>query len=234
MQMTSKNGEGGNVIFYVLLGIVLVGLLTVAIRNGGNAGKEDIAGEDMVLKAGEIQRHGAEVARAVAYILQDGASEADIRFAPPDDNSTQYGDITTTPTLQVFGTSGGRATYRAPPANMQNTTANWEFFATTAIPQIGSDKPELVAVLPDVTEAFCKAINNQLGFDQTTQPTDHVNGTTPDCVMGGATDRFDGTYDDTGPNEMDDTTFSRLPSAQACVYCASNSTYNYYYVLMSR
>lgn len=234
MQPIRNKNQNGNVIFYVLLGIVLVGLLTVAIRNGGNAGKEDITGEDMVLKAGEVQRHGAEVARAVTYILQDGASEADIRFAPPDDNSTQYGDITTTPTKQVFSTSGGRATYRSPPENVQNSAANWEFFATTAIPQIGSDKPELVAVLPDVTEAFCKVINSQLGFDQTTQPTDNVNGTTPDCVMGAVTDRFIGTYADSGPNGMDDTTFSRLPSAQACVYCASNSTYNYYYVLMSR
>ncbi len=234
MQMTSKNGEGGNVIFYVLLGIVLVGMLTVAIRNTGSTGREDIESEDLLLKAGEVQRHAAETARAVAYILQDGASEADIRFAPPDDNSTQYGDIVNTPNRQVFGTSGGRATYRAPPANVQATAANWEFFATTAIPQIGSDKAELVAVLPDVTEAFCKTINAQLGFDKTTQPTDIVNGTTPDCVMGAITDRFDGTYDDSGPNEMDDTTFSRLPSAQACVYCASDSTYNYFYVLLSR
>jgi len=99
---------------------------------------------------------------------------------------------------------------------------------------MGSDRAELIAVLPNVTETFCKAMNSQLGFKAGTQPTDSSSGSSPDCVMGSASDRFTGSFNDLSPNLMDSSTFSKLPAPQACVYCASNSTYNYYYVLLSR
>ena len=38
------------------------------------------------------------------------------------------------------------------------------FFGTSAIPQVGSDKADLIAVLPNVTLEFCNTINLQLGL----------------------------------------------------------------------
>lgn len=230
--MTHYNSQQGNIILYVLLGIVLVGLLTVAIRNSGGM-RSDIDAEDMVLKAGQVQRHANEVAQAVSMMISDRVSEADLRFALPDDNTTEYGDIATTPEYQIFSPQGGKVTYRQPPEGAQVTAAPWEFFATTAIPQMGSDKAELIAVLPDVKEELCTQINKQVGQVVTAVPADLSTGTTPDCVMGANSDRFVGVFKDVSPNVLDDTTFDPLPAAQACVQC-SDSTYNYYYVLMSR
>lgn len=225
--------ESGNVVFYVLLGIVLVGLLTVALRNSGGT-KGDIDTEDAALKATQVQNNAAEIGRAVATLLTEQVSEADIRFAPPDDASTQYGNITTTPANQVFSSAGARATYRLPPAGIQTAVANWEFFATSQIPQVGSDKAELIAVLPNVTQEFCEAINRQLGFTGATQPLDSATGTTPDCVNGTGPQRFVGSFNDISPNVLDKTSFSKLPVLEACVKCASDDTYNYFYVLMAR
>jgi len=230
MNYPSKSPESGNVILYVLIGIFLVGLLTAAIRNVGG-GNDNIDKENLLLKAGQVQRHAAEIAQGVNIILEKKASEADLRFAH-DDAPSDYGLITTTPEYQVFSTEGGSATYRMPPAGV-NDGSGWEIFATSAIPQVGSDKADLIAVLPNVTEAFCTVMNAQLGFDTGTQPTDDAAGS-PSCVMGDPTDRFDGTFNDSSPNPLDDTTFSKLPAYQACVSCASNDTFNYYYVLMAR
>lgn len=223
--------ERGSLLLYILLGIVLIGALTIALRNSGG-GSQNIDREDFILKAGQVQRYGAELSSSVADLLSNGISESDIRFAHPD-APADYGNITTNPTQQIFGKTGGKANYRTAPLEI-NDGSPWEFFATTRVPQIGSDKAELIAVLPNVTEEFCKVINSQLGFTSGTQPTDSVTGSTPDCIQGASTDRFTGTFSDISPNLMDGTTFSRLPAIQACVYCDSDTTYNYYYVLITR
>lgn len=223
--------QKGSILLYILLGIVLLGALTVALRNT-ESGIDNIDKEDMILKAGQVQRYAVNLSSAINLLLGNGLSEADIRFAHPD-AASEYGLITSIPTRQVFSPSGGKASYAVPPDGV-NDGSLWEFFGTTNIPQIGSDKAELIAVLPNVTEGFCATVNAQLGFTSGTQPTDSATGTTPDCVMGAAAQRFTGTFSDTTPNILDDGTFSRLPSLQACVYCAADSTYNYYYVLLAR
>lgn len=225
-----ERGERGNIIFYVLIGIVLIGLLTMAVRNTGGM-KDDINTEDMGLKAAQIQRYGAALAQSVAILLNNHISESELRFAHPD-AAGDYGVITDDPTRQIFAKEGGKAAYNAPPAGV-NDGSNWEFFATTAIPEIGSDKADLVAVLPHVSAEFCAVINTQLGFAAGSQPTDPGSGS-PACIMGAASDRFDGSFNDAAPHELDDASFSKLPAAQACVKCSSDNSYNYFYVLMAR
>ncbi|HPQ50816.1 MAG TPA: hypothetical protein PKZ89_04000, partial [Alphaproteobacteria bacterium] len=161
--------ESGNIIVYVLIGIVLVGLLTAAIRNVGG-GKDNIDTEDLILKSGQIQRYAAELARGVSILLEKHVSEADIRFAHPD-AAANYGLITNNPENQVFDVDGGRARYLLAPDGVNDGSA-WEFFGTSAIPQVGSDKADLIAVLPNVTLEFCNTINLQLGFDAGTMPVD--------------------------------------------------------------
>lgn len=223
--------ERGSLLLYILIGIVLIGALTIALRNSGG-GSENIDKEDLILKTGQIQRYGAELSSTVSDLLSNGISEADIRFAHPD-APNDYGTITTNPSQQIFSKTGGRANYRLPPNNI-NDGSLWEFYGTTNVPQVGSDKAELIAVLPNVTEEFCNAMNIQLGFTKSTQPTDSSTGTTPDCIQATSSDRFVGSFNDGSPNILDATTFSRLPAMQACVYCDSGATYNYYYVLMAR
>lgn len=230
-KLNNDRNESGSLLLYILIGIVLLGVLTIALRNSGG-GSENIDKEDLVLKFNQIQNYGAELSSAVSGLLSNKTSEADIRFAHPD-AAADYGTITTNPTEQVFGKTGGKANYRQPPLNV-NDGSSWEFYGTTHISQVGSDRAELIAVLPNVTQEFCNVINSQLGFTKGTQPADSSTGTTPDCVEGGSSDRFAGSFNDLSPNILDAASFSRLPAMQACVYCASGATYNYYYVLMAR
>lgn len=226
-----KSREAGNIIFYVLLGIVLIGLLTMALRKTNEQSK-DLDQEQIFIKSTQIQKYAAQVAQAVAYLQEKGVSETDMRFAHPK-ASGDYGTITTNPQNQVFHPTGGNADYQLPPTGL-NDGSKWEFYGTTDIPQIGSDKSDLIMVLPNITQEACQIINRQLGFDINTQPEDVASGANPDCVYSTtAADRFTGAFDST-PNVLDDTTFSRLPVTQACVLCASDGTYNYFYVLNSR
>ena len=91
---------------------------------------------------------------------------------------------------------------------------------------MGSDRADLVAVLPNVNKAFCDAVNTIAG--QTTQtPTD--SGA---CVNAGTTNRFHGTFS-SSPQTMDVNSFTSIPAGEACVQC-DGPLYVYYHVLMAR
>lgn len=222
--------ERGNIFVMIFIAIVLIAILTVAIR-GYSGGSDTISKEDLKIQVTQVMRYGAELENAVRTVLDNGISENDIRFAHAD-AAVDYGTIATTPSAQVFSQSGGRAEYRLSPTSiLASGTGAWEFYGTTDIPQVGSDKAELLAVLPNVSGAFCSAVNKELGL--TGQPDDSVTGTTPDCVEGGATYRFGaGAQFNATANVMDVTSFSKKPMTQACVTCGA--AYHYYYVLLAR
>lgn len=222
--------EHGNIFVMIFVAIVLIGLLTAVVR--GTDGKQDITDEDLTIEAANAARYGAELANAIDFVLKNGASENDIRFAPPSGGPAEYGAITTTPSYQIFSRNGGNAEYRlAPDRIMVGAGRIWEFYGTTAIPNVGSPRPELIAVLPDVTQKFCEKVNASLGLIG--QPDDSVTGTTPDCLEGGTTYRFGaGAQFNATPNVLDSGSFSKTPTLQGCVTCGG--TYHYYYVLMSR
>lgn len=232
MANTPLHPERGNVFLMVFLGIVLVAALTVAIR-GFDSGRDDVTQEDLTIKAAEAARYGAELENAVRFVIENGASEAEMRFSPPSNPPAEYGAIATTPAFQIFSHQGGNAEYRFPPAGVTTASSSgiWEFFGTTAIPDVGSDEAELVAVIPHVTAGFCAAVNRAVGLIG--QPDDSVTGTTPDCVAGGSSDRFgSGHTFNTSPNVMDKASFSHTPATQGCVTCGA--AYHYYYVLLAR
>ncbi len=220
--------ESGNILVYVLLGIVLLGLLTAALRQSGDQGK-DLDQERLNIRAGEIQRYAAQIAQGVAVMVEGGVSEAKLKFAHPQGDD-DYGDITDDPPEQVFSSKGGNVPYKLPPPGVNDGTL-WQFYGTTDIPQVGSDKADLIAVLPNVSLEFCKIVNHQLKLGDT-PPVDDSTSTTPDCVASlTAGHKFSGTYMDP-PNELDPDSFTRMPSSQACVSCGSS--YHYFYVLLSR
>jgi hypothetical protein len=223
-----RRNESGNVIFFILLGIVLIALVTAAVRSGGGEG-ENIDREQTAIAASQIRQYASELERGTAIILQSGVSEADIRFAYPDAPS-DYGDITVNPTRQVFDPKGGGVHYQKPPAGA-NGGETWEFYGQTHAPQVGSpSRSDLIAVLPDVAADICNKLNKMSGYNPATHPTD--SGA---CVNSGASKRFgDATqYEDVSPNTMDENNFTVKPATEACVTCDDGKFY-FYHVLIAR
>ncbi|MGH1398218.1 MAG: hypothetical protein ACRBCT_03295 [Alphaproteobacteria bacterium] len=250
------NAENGNVLFMILIAIVLIGALTAAISSGNNAERSNIDDETLVLRASEAQRYASELERAVNFIMQQGFSESDIRFAHPDADS-EYGDLSadTDKRDQVFHREGGGAKYRAAPDGINDGSA-WEFYAGTHIPGMGrDDRAELVAVLPHVTAAFCAKINDlndQSGTMQDTGTTAAGGSNPGNCVNIGALGRFDDSQqfystintmnEASGSFEQDANTSAARPAPQGCVICSmdtnatdgTNDEYHFYHVLMTR
>ncbi len=223
-----NDGQSGNVLIIILLAIALIGALTVALQ-GSSQQSSHIDNETLILRISETQRYASELERGVTFIMQNGFSENDIRFAHPDAHS-DYGDLgaDTDKSDQLFDRIGGAARYRPPPKDVNDGSA-WEFYGNTALPEVGSSRAELIAVLPNVTQAFCEKANSLIGYDAT-QPTDPAT-----CINSGASERFDGgTQFASSPNTVTEATFSLKPSMSGCVQCSSDSSYHFFHVLMAR
>ncbi len=229
--------ERGNMLFMILIAVVLIGILTAVIMRAGNTENSNIDKETLVLRVSEAQRAASEFERAVMFILSNNRSETEIRFAHPAAHA-DYGDYTVDPERQVFHPQGGGATYREPPADINDGISKWEFYGSTAVPGAGSNRADLIAVLPNVTQPFCDRIN-ALNGQPTPPPAD-----TGDCLNTGASWRFNNVNNtnlfDPTPNTMSAATFAQDPNTaaphaalQACVRCDDASN-NYYYVLLAR
>lgn len=233
-----REGERGNMLFIILLAVVLLGLLTAAISQMGGDSAE-IDDESLAIKASEVQRFFSELERAVLFITENGKSEQDIRFSHAN-NHADYGDLDADADKsdQVFHVQGGGATYKLPPPGI-NDGSKWEFYGNTAIPAMGSDRADLVAVLPNVTLAACRKFNRLNGLMN--GATVMIPQDTSVCVHSGAAERFDNAtqYDDT-PNTMNEATFPQndtinkaKPAPEACVEC-TGAKYHIYHVLLAR
>lgn len=251
-----RRGERGNILFMILIAVALIGILTAAVSRTNKPGGATIDKETLLLRTSEIQRYASELERAVNYVMQNGFSEADIRFAHYDAHA-DYGDLGADADKrdQIFDREGGGANYRNPPSSVNDGSA-WEFYGGTHIPGMGrSDRAELVAVLPHVTQAFCDKINELNGqagtmTDDGGSAASAINAGS--CVNLGAVGRFDAatqfyttinTMDETSTSfEHDATTSAARPAPQGCVVCSvdtngANGTsdeLHFYHVLMTR
>ncbi|MGB4107632.1 MAG: hypothetical protein WBK55_07530 [Alphaproteobacteria bacterium] len=244
---TARRSERGNVFFMILIAVVLIGLLTAAIMSTSTTEGSNIDDETLVIRASEVQRAASEYERAVLFILSNGKSEEDIRFAHASADP-DYGDLSadTDPADQVFSPRGGGAAYRDAPDDINNGSA-WEFYGGTAIPGVGTNKADLIAVLPNVTQQFCDRINELNGQPVTPIPEDTGTGAAAgaspgDCLNIGALGRFDDAQQFYGtPNTVDETTFAQdsntsaaRPALQACVRCSLGPAMHFYHVLLAR
>ena len=235
VKTATRHREAGNIVIYILGAIALVGLLIVMVRGSVSPGSA-IDAETIMLRASQIQQYGTELERAVTFILRNGHSETDIRFAHPN-TSSAYGVITDTPSRQIFDREGGGAEFRTPPNGINDGTG-WQFYAHTHIKDMGTDtaasmRSELVAVLPNVTEAFCNRINDIKGQDLTL--TDGHDPSANGCIYAGAGNEFSGVFlDGAGANTLNDGFFTHLPPTQACIRCESDGALHFYQVLLSR
>lgn len=225
--MNKISSEAGNVIFFIMLGVLLLGLVTAAIRGSGMQGA-NIDRETLILDAGRVRQYTNELERGIAFILRDSISEVDLRFAHGDAPS-DYGDITDQPYRQVFHRTGGGAEYRLPPGTV-NDGSKWEFYGNSHLPDVGTGRADLIAVLPNVKPEFCEHINGLIGYD--TQPLD--TGGASGCLYAAASERFgDSKQYDTTPNTVDEGSFSVRPAMQGCVKCDDGS-FHFYHVLHAR
>lgn len=234
--MKHKHQESGNVLWFILLAVALLGLLTMVLSRSGS--KVDQSGdvEHARVKAGEMMRYGKSLEAAIQNMRLQGVSENEISF----ENTTTTVDYTnsncTVTECRLFAGGGAGLNYTAPPSGA-NGGEEWIFtgannVGTTAGP-VGTTAArsgnDLIMLLPGVKTALCTQINRDLGVG--------TAGTIPEDTTGVATTAFTGSYVNSLTIIDGDTTPFELDNQAAGCFTDTNAdpdvTY-FYYVLLPR
>ena len=180
----SRNGERGNVLFLILIAVALFAALSYAVTQSTRSGGGSTEREQSILSGASMTQHPTALRTAIIRMILGGVDVADLEFNAPRSFS-----LLTTQPQGVFHPDGGGAVFQSAPADIMNGSAqgNWFFNANFDIESIGRDGAngnDIIAFLPNITQAVCRQINSEFALDLTSC-TETVSGI-PDLDAGTA------------------------------------------------
>lgn len=196
----ARKHENGNALWFILIGVVLVGILTMVLSRGASNTDQSGDVEQRRIQASQLLRYGKGVQTAIEQMKLRGVSENDISFEHGNPAASVNPNCAVAD-CKVFDTGGGGLTYQDFPSI--NDASPWIFTAannvgTTAGPAgttaAGSGN-DIVMLLPGASAALCEQINRDLGVG--------TAGTIPVDTTGIAATDFDGTFPTGGPVLID-------------------------------
>ncbi|MCB1651254.1 MAG: hypothetical protein KDI46_04300 [Alphaproteobacteria bacterium] len=234
MKQTLKS-QSGNVLWFILIAVVLLGALTMVLSRGGSNIDQTGDVEQSRILASQILRYAKGVETAIEKMKLQGVSENDISF----ENSTTTTDYTnancTDTACRLFDVGGAGLEYKN--FSSANDGSDWIFTGAnnvgTAAGPVGttasSSGNDLIMLLPNAKTALCKQINRDLGVG--------TAGTLPTETTGIVTIAFAGSYAGGAPTILDGdpTPFELDKQPAGCFIDASDSNKVYfYYVVLAR
>lgn len=228
--MKQRRGESGNVMFYIILGVALLGALSFAIAQGSRSPLQTLTEDRRKLVATEVISFGNTMASAVSQLRLRGTPVSALRFAHPDLPDADYGTFDTDPANEVFNLAGGAVSYKSPPSAATTTgTEDYQFLANNAVELVGTtctaaSCAELVMILPNVQQEVCIEINEYLDVD-------NPAGAPPVDTDIRETEKFQGTLGYSRTIGDEDNALEG--QKEACLNETGESEFVYYKVLLS-
>ncbi len=229
-----KSPESGNILFYILVGVMLLAALSFAVTQGSRDNTQNLNQDKQRLLATEIIDYGDTVKKAVDTLRLRGVPLMSLSFADSG-LAAAYGTPGTNPPDEIFNTAGGAAVYKdvTPDALDGVATQSYVFTAKNEIKDVGSTCAadactELIMMLPSLKKDLCIAINTILGVDNPSgaPPTDSASDATP--FAGAAT----AVYADTLGDEAGSAALAGKTAG--CFLDSGSSKYTFYQVLQAR
>jgi hypothetical protein len=227
----NKENQRGNALWFILLAIVLLGLLTMILSRGSSSVDQGGDYEQRQIKITQMLRYMKAVESAVQQLKLDGLSENEISFegAPGTYTNPNCGEGR----CRIFDVDGGGMTYKSPPNGM-NDGSEYIFTGSLRVDLIGIDDnsasdSELLMIMPNVTQTYCIALNDALGVNNPSDVPPEDDGDSE------ATPLYVGSF---SLGDKIDATDGSLDAKTAGCYegggTPASGTYHFYYVLLPR
>lgn len=237
----------GNALWFILLGIFLLGILTMMLSRSGSSVDQGGDFERLRIQASAVLGKAKAVEQAVRTMQAGGVSENDLSFEgiPGHTNPGCTADV-----CKVFKRAGGALAYE-PPSDLWLDPAKvamplygaWFVPANVCVDGVPADAggcesdgsgatEDLVLVLPWVEESLCGAINREMGVG--------TGGGNPPVQSGSAwpasNATFSGSFAD--GEKIDDTGAILRGRRSGCFAGNAGNTpdggYHFYHVLLAR
>lgn len=183
--------QSGNVLFYILIAVALLGALSFAVSNSGRGSARQISDDKARLFATEIIEYADAVAMGVAQLRLRGAPLESLcfdhdRWGNADYNHAGCGDDRN----RLFHPDGAAITWANAPAEAMDDAASpdnlWHIYADNEVLNVGTttgaaDGAELLLMTDELSLPVCQQINGLLGVTDSSAapPTDTDYGTMP-------------------------------------------------------
>jgi hypothetical protein len=198
-----KANESGNVIFYVLIAVALLAALSYTVAQSTRGGVSSLSGEKASINAAEIIEYGNILTSAIAQTRLRGHLDTEVSM----ENTVVSGYENTNcadAECQIFNIAGGGVSYLTPKEEWldsahdgQNRYGEIYFNGTTAAEEAGTDKDDLVMIVPYLKKELCVAINKKLAIIPPSGDTPlEING------PGAMNVKFQGVYDTTSDTKI--------------------------------
>lgn len=188
----TRSTQRGNVVFIILLGIFLFGLLTFSVTKTTRTGEVEALAEDKAaLYAGEVLQYANAIKEGVARMkLMHGVKDHEFDFGTGFEDYVSYGENTTCTTnkCRLFHPEGGAVKPRlipteffnpsTPPVNpLVPSVLNEIRFYAVAVNGVGTPDDELVMAILGLNPQICEHINFKMaGIPYGTAPDNDVYG----------------------------------------------------------
>lgn len=252
----TKTHENGNALWFILIAVVLLGLLTMVLSRGGSSTEQTGNFEQLRVQSSEILRYARSIEAAIQEMQFRDISENDISF----ENTVSTTDYTNPncdtsadrsyPGCMIYDVDGAGLTYKTPSsswldsANSSETYyGDWLFTGNTCIPNVGegtdsdcddtTSNMELMIILPFITKNLCKHINSFVDAPTTSAnpPVDADDAWTDSSA------EFTGTFGAAAHDIADDPIADLDNNYTGCFESSgtpASGTYHFYHVLKPR
>ena len=227
--MTHRTNESGNALWFILLGVVLLGLLTAMLSRSSGTTEDTGDVERIQISASEVMRFGKSLQNAAQSLISRGCSENTINF-DYDTAVTGYENVSSPPdnSCDLFNAKGAGMTWDSAPPDISSSA----YIITAANVVTGAECDtanaqctDLIVLLPGISESTCLQINRMLKVTNPANipPADNDNAvnTTP----------FTGSF-----AFLEDITDAGavLAGKDAACIATGVGTYAFYYVMLKR
>lgn len=235
----AHDSQSGNVLWFILLAVALLGFLTIVISRIGSSVEQSGNIEQTRVRASALLRYGKSVETAVSQLLSQGISENNLDFSAI---GASYNNPNCTETsCKIFQMEGGGINYRKPSEILgdANFSENWVISSGNRIGGLGCDDPtdecrDLILLVKGLPDTLCKQINSIMNIQNPAgapPQQQNIDDATP----------FTGSYSASGANYILGGTNATNESPQVaskssgCVTKFSGTSSNYFYdVLLAR
>lgn len=164
----SNSTQRGNALWFILVGVALLGALTIILSRSGSTVDQTGDFEQRSIQINRMLRYAKSIEAAVQEMRLRGVSENEISFQ----NTVTTADYTNAncddtadrnfPDCMVFDVGGAGLSYQDAPEGI-NDGSEWIFNARNIVDGVGDNtKTDLIMVLTNVRDTICTQINREL------------------------------------------------------------------------